>query len=96
MASFHMEGKVLAWFHDIEAAGGLSSWDGFVQSLQTRFGGSPYDDPMDSLIHLKQTTTVEEYKSQFEALSNQLRGLAESYKLGCFLSGLREEIKFMV
>ena len=96
LASFHMEGKALVWFQDIEAAGGLNSWEGFVRALQTRFRGSPYDDPMEALIRLKQTTTVEEYKGQFEALSNQLRGLAESYKLSCFLSGLREDIRFMV
>ena len=51
---------------------------------------------MESFILLKQTSTVEDYKSQFEALSNQLRGLAKSYKLSCFLSGLREDIRFMV
>lgn len=51
---------------------------------------------METLIRLKQTSTVEDYKSQFEALSNQLRGLAESYKLSCFLSGLQENIQFMV
>ncbi|RVW59679.1 Transposon Tf2-8 polyprotein [Vitis vinifera] len=96
LASFHMEGKALVWFQDIEAAGGISSWEGFVRALQTRFGSSPYEDPMEALIRLKQTSTVENYKSQFEALSNQLRGLAESYKLSCFLSGLREDIRFMV
>ena len=96
LASFHMEGKALVWFQDIEAAGGISSWEGFVRALQTRFGSSPYEDPMEALIRLKQTSTVEDYKSQFEALSNQLRGLAESYKLSCFLSGLREDIRFMV
>lgn len=51
---------------------------------------------MEAVIRLKQPTMVEEYKSQFEALSNQLRGLAESYKLSCFLSGLKEDIRFMV
>ena len=96
LASFHMEGKALVWFQDIEVAGGISSWEGFVRALQTRFGSSPYEDPMEALIRLKQTSTVEDYKSQFEALSNQLRGLAESYKLSCFLSGLREDIRFMV
>ncbi|RVX03831.1 Transposon Tf2-8 polyprotein [Vitis vinifera] len=96
LASFHMEGKALVWFQDIEAAGGISSWEGFVRALQTRFGSSPYENPMEALIRLKQTSTVEDYKSQFEALSNQLRGLAESYKLSCFLSGLREDIRFMV
>ncbi|KAA8534717.1 hypothetical protein F0562_029841 [Nyssa sinensis] len=83
--------KALVWFQDIEAAGGISSWEGFVRALQTRFGSSPYEDPMKALIWLKQTSTVEDYKSQFEALSNQLRGLAESYKLSCFLTKMQEE-----
>jgi len=91
-----MEGKALVWFQDIEAARGINNWDGFVRALQTRFGTSSYEDPMEALIRLKQTTTVEEYKSQFESLSNKLRGLAESYKLSCFLSDLREDIRFMV
>lgn len=47
LASFHMEGKALVWFQDIEAAGGISSWEGFVRALQTRFGSSPYEDPME-------------------------------------------------
>jgi hypothetical protein len=51
---------------------------------------------METLTRLRQTTTVEAYKSQFEILSNQLKGLAEPYKLSCFLSGLREDIRFMV
>lgn len=88
LASFHMEGKALVWFQDIKAVGGISSWEGFISALQTRFGLSPYEDPMEALIRLKQTSTMEDYKSQFEALSNHLRGLAESYKLSCFLSGL--------
>lgn len=96
LASFHMEGKALVWFQDIEVAGGFNSWEGFVHELQIRFGASPYDDPMEALIRLKQTSIVEDYKGQFEALSNQLRGLAKSYKLSCFLSGLWEDFRFMV
>lgn len=76
--------------------GGITSWDGFTQSLLTRFGPSILDDPMQTLTRLRQTTTVEAYKSQFEVLSNRLKGLAEPYKLSCFLSGLREDIQFMV
>ncbi|KAJ0093889.1 hypothetical protein Patl1_27117 [Pistacia atlantica] len=91
-----MEGKALVWFQDIEAAGGISSWEGFVCALQTKFGSSPYEDPMEALIRLKQTSTMEDYKSQFDALSNQLKGLVESYELSCFLSGLREDIQFVV
>ncbi|KAA8540064.1 hypothetical protein F0562_026756 [Nyssa sinensis] len=50
----------------------------------------------ETLTRVRQTTTVEAYKTQFEVLSNQLKGLAEPYKLSCFLSGLREDIRFMV
>lgn len=61
-----------------------------------RFGTHTYDYPMESMIKLRQTSTVEEYKGQFEALANQLRGLDEGYKLSCFLSGLKDEIHLMV
>lgn len=39
---------------------------------------------------------VEEYKSSFEGLSNRLRGLSEGYKLNCFLSGLKDDIRLPV
>lgn len=93
LASFHMEGKALSWYQDLEATGGITSWEGFLTSLQTRFGPSAFEDPMADLTRLKQTSTVEAYKSEFEVISNQLRGLAEPYKLSCLISGLREEIR---
>lgn len=62
----------------------------------SRFGPTMFNDPMKAFTHLWQTTTIEDYKMQFEILSNQLKGLAERYKLSFFLSGLWEEIRFMV
>ncbi|KAF5470266.1 hypothetical protein F2P56_010790, partial [Juglans regia] len=96
LASFHMEGQALIWFQDLEESGGLDNWEGFTQALLTRFGPSSYDDPIELLTRLKQVGTVEEYKSKFEALSNRLGGLSESYKLSCFLSGLRDDIRLSV
>jgi len=49
LASFHMEGKTLTWFQDLEASGSITSWDGFTQSLLTRFGPSILDDPIETL-----------------------------------------------
>lgn len=51
---------------------------------------------MEALTRLCQTSTGEHYKSQFEHLPNQMRGLAKPYKLSSFLSGLQEEIRFIV
>ena len=56
-----------------------------MKALQTRFGVTAYDDPMEALTRLKQTSTVVSYKGNFEILSNRIVGLSESYKLSCFL-----------
>jgi hypothetical protein len=74
LASFHMEGDALIWFQDGEDCGMFPCWDAFAKELQIRFGPSAYDDPMESMMRLKQTSIVVVYKTQFESLSNRLRG----------------------
>ena len=64
--------------------------------MQTPFGTSAYDDPMEALTRLKQTTTVVSYKGNFKILSNRIKGLSESHKLSCFLSGRKDEIRLPV
>ena len=64
--------------------------------MQTPFGTSAYDDPMKALTRLKQTTTVVSYKGNFKILSNRIKGLSESHKLSCFLSGRKDEIRLPV
>lgn len=96
IASFHMEGESLIWFQDAEYNDLVNSWDSFVKACLVRFRPTAYDDPMEALTCLRQITTVAAYKAQFEALSNRLRGLSEQYKLSCFLSGLKDEIRLLV
>ena len=96
MASYHLDGEALIWFQEAKQARGFASWEAFVQALQTRFGTTTYDDPMEALTRLKQVTSVVAYKGNFEILSNRIMGLFESYKLSCFLSGLKDEIRLPV
>ena len=96
MASFHLDEDALIWFQDAEQMGGFASWEIFIKDLQTRFGATAYDDPIEALTRLKQTTTVISYKGNFEILSNRVIGLSESHKLSCFLSGLKDEIRLPV
>ena len=96
MASYHLDGEAFIWFQDLEQAGGFASWEVFIKALQTRFGTSAYDDPMEALTRLKQTTSVVSYKGNFEILSNRIKGLSESHKLSCFLSGLKDDIRLPV
>lgn len=67
-----------------------------MKALLIRFGPSCYDDPMEALTRLRQSGSVEDYKTQFESLSLRLRGLSDNYKLSCFLSGLRDDIRLPV
>lgn len=71
MASFHMEGEALVWFQDADEARQFPTWDAFLQALLIRFG-PVFDNPMEALMKLRQSSTVAEYTSQFEALSNRL------------------------
>jgi hypothetical protein len=45
---------------------------------------------METLVKLKQTGSIEEYKSQFELLANRVVGLLDNLKLSCFLGGLSD------
>ena len=51
---------------------------------------------MESFTRLRQTINVVVYKGQFEALSNRIKGLSDSHKLSCFLSGLKDEVSLPV
>lgn len=63
MVSFHMKGKVIPWFQELELLGGQTSWEAFVMGLHVQFGDSTYDDPLEMLMRLRQTTIVEAYKT---------------------------------
>ena len=79
IASFHMELQALIQFQEVEDAAVFSDWDSLVQALHVRFGSIAYDDPMEVLTRLRQTSTVSMYKAEFEAVSNRI-------KQGCSLN----------
>lgn len=89
MASFHME-EALVWIQDKEELGLFTSQEAFAKALQTQLGSTAYDDKMKALARLRQTSAVANYKEQFKALFNQIKGLSKGHKLSCFLSGLKD------
>jgi hypothetical protein len=96
LASIHMEGKALVWFQDMELSGSLHNWHALTQALLERFGPSGYDDPMEALSKLKQTTIVDDYKERFEALSNRVRAVDDHNRVSCFLVGQTDDIRLPV
>ncbi|XP_042958134.1 uncharacterized protein LOC122293691 [Carya illinoinensis] len=78
-------------FSGNDPSGQFNSWESMVVALQGRFGPSMFDDLMEALTRLKQTTSISLYTSQFEAL-----GLSGRHKMSCFISGLMDEIRIPV
>ncbi|XP_042950388.1 uncharacterized protein LOC122282508 [Carya illinoinensis] len=96
IAFFHMEGKALSWYCWLMDSGPIGGWDEFISALKVRFGPSTYEDPVGAFTKLRQTTTVEEYQTEFEMLSNRISGLTEDFRISTFISGLRDDLKIMV
>jgi hypothetical protein len=93
IASFYMEGEALTWYQWMHDNGQLTSWPRFLHALELRFAPSQFDDPRGALFKLCQTTTVQAYQAEFEALANRIVGLPHQFYLSCFISGLKPNIR---
>lgn len=51
---------------------------------------------MEAMYRLCQTGSIVDFKSQFEVLSNRIKGMSVKNKLSYFISGLKDEIRFQV
>jgi hypothetical protein len=91
-----MEGRSLTWYHWLMDSGHTGGWEEFAIALRVRFAPSAFDDPKGAFTKLKQTSTVEEYQTQFEILSNRFQGMSEEFKVSTFLSGLKEGIRITI
>jgi hypothetical protein len=91
-----MEGRSLTWYHWLMDSCHIGGWEEFVIVLKVRFAPLTFDDPVGAFTKLKQTSTMEEYQTQFEILSNKVQGMSEEFKVSTFLSGLKEEVRITV
>ncbi|KAK1587964.1 hypothetical protein Q3G72_018732 [Acer saccharum] len=66
------------------------------QAILHRFGPTDYDDPFEALSCLKQTSTVASYQETFEKLSHCVDGLPENFLVGCFIAGVKDEVRLDV
>jgi hypothetical protein len=91
-----MKGRALTWYHWLMDAGQTRGWEEFVVALKTRFAPSAFNDSVGVFTKLRQTSSVKDYQTQFEILSNRIQGMSEEFKVSTFLSGLKEEVRIMV
>ena len=77
MASIQLEGDALQWYDWYETFHGVPSYEQFKRELIIRFGPSEYKNIDGQLTKIRQTSTVLEYQSKFERLSNQASDWSE-------------------
>ncbi|XP_068661892.1 protein NRT1/ PTR FAMILY 4.5-like [Aristolochia californica] len=96
LASFHLEDIALQWNRWLTKFREPLTWDEFTKAVQLRFGPTDYKDPSEALNRLKETTSVVAYQEVFKRLSHQVDGLPERFLIGCFIAGLRDDIRIDV
>ncbi|KAK4260707.1 hypothetical protein QN277_003788 [Acacia crassicarpa] len=87
-----MDGPALAWYQWTFTNTPFCTWDDFIQSLENRFGDSPYTSHMGALAKLTQTSIVSAYVTAYEALINRTIDLLAPFLLHNFVSGLQPHI----
>lgn len=88
-----MDGAALNWLQCMHNNGQIISWQNLVHTIQIRFVLSHFNDRPGSLFKLTQTSSVKEYQTQFELLSNCISGLPPQFSLTCFVFGLKRHIR---
>ncbi|KAL5800092.1 hypothetical protein ACOSQ4_032976 [Xanthoceras sorbifolium] len=96
LASFHLEGITLQWHRWLAKFKGPVTWMGFTKALLLRFGPTGYEDPSEALTRHKQTTTLSAYQEEFKKLSHKVDELPEIFLIGCFVVGLKDDIRLDV
>ncbi|XP_031283145.1 uncharacterized protein LOC116141808 [Pistacia vera] len=88
-----MEGEAINWFQWMESRASANSWAMFKLALLQRFSGSQELNPYESLMAMKQTGSVMEFRRQFKAVTALLVGKKEEILQAAFINGLKVEVR---
>lgn len=96
-AHLHFEGNAAKWYQAYKPNHTFKNWDHFCSVVEEEFGSDDFRTAMNALLDLKQTGTVEDYTSQFQALQYDVTMHNSSYDEMFFtpqyIRGLKEEIR---
>jgi hypothetical protein len=96
-ASLNMEGNASRWFQIFMIQYGPCSWEEFCEAVLLKFGSEEYSQAMQSLLEIRQTGSVEEYKKVFDearyATFVHNHDLDETFFVAHFIKGLKQELQ---
>lgn len=92
-----MNGQASKWLLVYKLQHGLSSWEAFINAVETKFGSFDYTDAIGELIALEQSGSLDDYIAAFQDLryivSINNSGLGELYFTSQFVKGLKPELR---
>ena len=99
-AHLHFEGNAAKWYQAYKQNHTFKNWDHFCSVVEEEFGSNDFRTAMNALLDLKQTGTVEDYTSQFQALQYDVTmhnsHYDEMFFTPQYIRGLKEEIRTTV
>ncbi|WVZ52496.1 hypothetical protein U9M48_003550 [Paspalum notatum var. saurae] len=99
-ASIHFEDKVAKWLSAYKQQKSLGTWDEFCKAVEDQFGADDYRTALSELLALKQSSSIEEYTSTFEALRFEIclhnSNYDELFFVSKYIAGLHDEVRVAV
>jgi hypothetical protein len=93
----YLEGHTALWYQAYKRKHHQVVWEEFMAAVIEEFGQDEYDSQMHKLMHLRQTSTVAEYRLIFEECMYHLLSLDSSLNTRWFVTqfvlGLRDDIR---
>jgi hypothetical protein len=93
LTTYHLEGEAQLWYHIFKEDVMNISWENLKEAMHVRFGPTQFEDFYGDLSKLRQVGSVKEYQCQFEKLLSRVGKLSQVHQVGCFVSGLKENIR---
>uniref|UniRef100_A0ACD5T886 Uncharacterized protein n=1 Tax=Avena sativa TaxID=4498 RepID=A0ACD5T886_AVESA len=99
-ASLHLSYNTAHWYQSVKFTDVCSNWESFSAAILTEFEVNEHRNCMRELMVLKQTGTVQEYRSAFNQLVYQVRlyegMVSETLLVTRFILGLKDETRAAV
>ncbi|GJU72548.1 ty3-gypsy retrotransposon protein [Tanacetum coccineum] len=93
MVGFNLKVDASEWFRWMSRNMLITTWGGFLESVQNRFWPCMYEDPQGALSKLLQKGTVAQYQSEFEKMMNRVTDVYEGLLISFYISGLKLAIQ---
>lgn len=93
MVGLHMTGTALSWIQGLLRNNLITTWSRLFEDLRERFGSDMFEDKLEDLTRLRQTSTMDEYIYRFEALLNEVDSQDEKALITYFGGGLTDDLR---